>query len=50
METGYPDWGFSWFSLFIQANAGIVPYTRLTPLPYISFSIHYSPIILSSGL
>jgi hypothetical protein len=24
-ETGYPDWGFSWFSSALYANARIVP-------------------------
>jgi hypothetical protein len=41
--TGYPDWGFSWFSSVIPVNAGVVPQTLPRPLfsrPFQLFTNH----------
>lgn len=45
-ETGYTDWGDSWFFSVPPENVGIVPEIRLRPLPSTSFRIYYSLITL----
>jgi hypothetical protein len=46
-EIACPEFRFSWFSSFTQNIAGTVPKIGPQLLPSISFSIHYSLIILS---
>lgn len=46
VQTGYPDHDVSRFCQPFQANDSIVPKIRPRALPFISFPIHYSLIIL----
>jgi hypothetical protein len=47
-ETNYPDWGSSWFSSFLQANARTVPQIRPQALPF-QIIIHVSSYHLTAN-
>jgi hypothetical protein len=44
-DTGYPDWGFSWFSSALTWKCWDITTIRPRPLPSKSFTVH--PIIQS---
>jgi hypothetical protein len=43
----YPEWSFRCFPQSLREDAGIVPQIRPLPIPFTSFPIYYSLVVLS---